>query len=177
MNRKKKWLLTLGILLAVALVSGISIYAATTYGTASDPLVTMSYVNKVKTDIVSQAKTYTDSAAAELEGSLDTLLDSYAATVESKLNSSSAVSKTDVFTTVTLSSGQSLLCSAGAEILPRSGSAVASGQISDTTSGTSVSSGSTLTGNHMYVTVTDDTGIKASGGSVVVMVRGDYTVR
>ena len=44
MTKRKKTLIAVGVLLAVALVVGLTTLAVSNYGTESDPLVTLSYL-------------------------------------------------------------------------------------------------------------------------------------
>jgi cytoskeletal protein RodZ len=180
MKLKKKLLITLSIIVAVLLVSGVSIYAATSYGTSSDPLVTLSYINDVKETITSDAKSYVDSTSKELSASFNSSLSDFTKDINSKLSSGTSHSTADVFTVVTLTSGQSIVCEPGCEIMLRIGSAKASGSDSpvlvDTTTGNNTESGTELTKNHMYMVTITGNGITATGSTTKVLIRGNYTI-
>ncbi len=156
----KKWHLVLIIVAAVVLGAGVGAYAATTYGTQSDPLVTVSYLNEtLRTEMTNQFDTQLSQAVEELENRFD----------------NSLASAGGAFKAVTLSSGQTLSASSGCEILYRSGSAAASGSLVDLSGGSAVSSGGSLSANHLYLVSDTNSGVKASG-SVSLMVRGTYTI-
>ena len=144
-----------GIIIALTLVvlAGVTAYAVSNYGSQSDPLITKSYLDKV--------------LQPKLEAELNTQLTAAA----DKLRSSTP----GEFTELTLSSGQTLRCNAGGELLLRSGSAKALGSLADTTGGSSVAEGSSLTSNHLYMCAEDSSGLSASG-SVTVLVSGSYSI-
>ena len=177
MRLKKKIVTAVAVVLGIVLVSGVSIYAATNYGTSSDPLVTMSYVNTVKTDIINQAKSYSDLVKQELESGFDQQVESYSADMEALL-ASSGTSSADVFTVITLSKGQTLLCTAGSEVIHRSGTASVSAGSSfvDSTGGSNAEGGTSVTVNHLYIAVSDNCGVKAGSESVTLLVRGGYSI-
>ena len=79
----------------------------------------------------------------------------------------------DVFATVTLSSGQSLTCEEGAEIMLRSGTAEAIAGLPTSQAVSALSGG--LMKNHMYVVLSSGGGISAKS-EVTALVRGTYTI-
>ncbi|MGM9521529.1 MAG: hypothetical protein ACI3VB_03530 [Oscillospiraceae bacterium] len=168
MTKKRKFVIALGVLLAVALVAGLSTLAATTYGTQSDPLVTLSYLEKTVTpNIMNQLQDSIDNKAAELKAEFDKKL-------------SESGSTTSGFSVISLTSGQTVTCSVGTEIMLRVGTAVSAGadspRLIDETTGSSVTSaGTSLTKNHMYMVTIQGNGIKATS-SVKILIRGDYTI-
>jgi hypothetical protein len=178
MKLKKKILITLGVLIAVAFISGVSILAATTFGTTNDPLVTLSYLTqKLKPQIMAEVSADITAAQASLQPSLDTQVNSFKADIDSKLSGSGVESAG--FTLVTLNKNQTVTCTVGAELLLRVGTATATGSspaLVDSTSGTTLSSGSALTANHMYMVTIQGNGFKATASTVKVLIRGTYTV-
>ena len=142
----------LAAVLAVLLLAGISAYAAVKYGTKEDPLITKSYLDSV--------------VQPELEKELKSQLD----LAETELRSSVA----GEFTELSLTSGVSVKCNAGGELLLRSGGARALGSLVDTTAGSSVSAGAALTLNHLYLAAEDGSGLTASSGAAV-LVSGSYS--
>ena len=177
MRKKTKFLIAIAVVLGIMLVSAVSIMAATSYGTQSDPLITRSYLMQIfRPEVISEVNGSVGTAQANLAA---TFSDSIRA-INSKLDGGGNASKTDVFSVVTLSSGQTVTCNAGTEIILRSGSASATGdtypQLADTTDGTSLSSGSGLSVNHMYMITADGNGFKAEGDSTKILIRGDYTI-
>ena len=141
------------IVLTLAVVAGATVYAVSNYGSQSDPLITKSYLDKV--------------LQPKLEAELNTQLK----TAEEQLRGSTP----GEFTELSLSSGQTLRCNAGGELLLRSGSAKALCSLADTTAGSSVAEGSSLTANHLYMCAEDSGGLSASG-SVTVLVSGSYSI-
>ena len=181
MTKKKKLWIAVCVLLTVALIVGITVVAANNYGTQSDPLVTLSYANNLKTDILNSANSQIGTAKTQLSAELASQISTFTANIESKLTGSALPSTADAFSVVTLSQNQVITCQPGTEIMLRIGSAVSYGSDSprlvDTTTATEVSSaGSSLTTNHMYMVTIAGNGIKASASTVKVLIRGDYTV-
>ena len=86
MTRKKKTLITVAVILAVAVISGVTILAATNAGSSDDPLVTLSYLNnKFKPQVM-------DDVNSSIAGAGDTLsqkLDAQVKSFESNLNAAS----------------------------------------------------------------------------------------
>lgn len=139
------------ILLMALTLTVVGAFAAEA-GTQSDPLVTMSYLN-------------------------GTFMNEIMSKVESLAGGKGTG---DSFTVVTLSSGNTMKLSLGAEVMLRVGSAkcVASSEpgLIDTTGGTVLAGGKALTANHLYMTTVDGRGIQATASTVKVLVRGTYTV-
>jgi hypothetical protein len=157
--KNKKLIMILSVALALVLIAGVSAYAATNYGSSSDPLITLSYLNDTFTpSIVSKFQTQIDTALAGQTGG----------------------ATATTYKVVTLSKGQKLTGSVGCEIMLRVGSASAQGSdtpcLVDTTGGTSLSSGSALTANHLYMVTIANNGITATAATVKVLVRGSYTI-
>ena len=170
MTKKKKLVIAAGVLLAVAMIVGLTTLAVTNFGTQSDPLVTLSYLEKKLTpSILDQLQTSIDAKANELKAEFD-----------KKLASSGAGSTVSGFSVVSLTSGQKVTCSVGTEIMLRIGSAVTYGSDSprliDETTGSAVSAaGTALTKNHMYMVTIQGNGIEATS-SVKILIRGEYTI-
>jgi hypothetical protein len=148
---KEKTLKIIIAVLAVLLLAGVAAYAATNYGTQDDPLITKSYLDEV--------------VKPQLESDMQTKLDA-----ASKEILSSAPGE---FASVDLANGQTLRLGAGSQILPVRGGVSALGAMADTTAGSAVKSGETLSDNHLYM-ATEDGGVKAAG-TATVLVSGSYT--
>jgi hypothetical protein len=182
MKFKKKLLIAIGVVVAVAVISGVSILAATNLGTSSDPLVTLSYLtNKLKPQLMTEVQSAITAAETSLKAALDAKIDSFEADIEGKLSGSGSGSGGDVdtFTVVTLSKNQVVTCGIGAEIMLRVGTATAAGSnpaLVDSTAGSTVSAGGALTTNHMYLVTIQGNGLKATAATVKILIRGDYTV-
>lgn len=178
MKLKKKLLISLGVVVAVAFISGASILAATTLGTQQDPLVTLSYLtSQFKPQILSEVNSSISSAEATLAPTLDAKVSTFKTEIDAKLTGASV--DTVGFTLVTLSKNQTVSCGVGAEILLRVGTATAAGStpaLIDTTTGVTLTTGGTLTANHMYMVSIEGNGLKATAASVKFLIRGSYTV-
>ncbi len=178
MTRKKKLLITLGVIVAVAFISGVSILAATSFGTTSDPLVTLSYLNqRLKPQIMAEVSAEISAAQASQQPALEARVNEFKASVDAKLGGSTAESAG--FTLVTLSKNQTVTCSVGTELLLRIGTATATGSapaLVDSTTGGTLSSGGALSTNHMYMVTIQGNGFKATANTVKILIRGTYTV-
>ncbi len=179
MKLKKKLLIALGVVVIVAFISGASILAASTFGTSSDPLVTLSYLtNKLKPQILEEVNTNLDSVEATLSAELDAKISGFKADIESQSGGSSG-GTADTFSLVTLSQNQTIQCGVGTELLLRVGTASAAGSspaLVDTTSGTSLNAGGAVEENHMYMVSIQGNGLKATSATVKLLLRGTYTV-
>lgn len=156
----KKWHIVVLIVAVAVLSAGVGAYAASNYGSQSDPLITLSYLNEtLKPSMITAFDSQADKAMEKLENQF----------------ASDISSATGSFRAVTVSKGQTLTGGEGTEILFRAGTASASGGIVDMSSGTAVKSGAAVTANHLYICPSAGTGVTASADATM-MVRGGYTV-
>lgn len=139
------------------LLGGIGAYAATTYGTESDPLITLSYLNSVLKPELEQAysKQTNDSIAA----------------LEARLESEADGS----YVSVTVNANQTLSCKAGCEFLVRSGEAYVTGGILNVTEGKELAANDWLMKHHLYMSVSDTASVRANS-DIYLMIRGDYSI-
>ncbi len=170
--KKKNIIITLLILLLIAGVGiGTWTLAASTYGTSSDPLITLSYLNdKVMPAVLSEFQKKMDAKVSELTNSYEKRIKE----LEDKLNNS-AGGGSGTFSVVELKNGQSISCSEGAEIMLRSGSAQAWSEISDLTSGSPLELGGMLVQNHMYTIPYSGGGLGVISDSTL-LIRGSYKI-
>ena len=183
--KKNHWLIRLaGLLLLSYTLLVVSVMAAGTVGSESDPLVTLSYLNDTfKADllkaldekIAARDKELSDKLSAQVKADTEKL----AQTTGVSVGAGSAGSG-DTFSVVTLSKGQTLTGEIGCEVMLRVGTATcvagsSPGLIDETTAGT-LNSGKALTQNHLYMMTIADRGVKASADTVKLLVRGGYTV-
>ena len=159
MTKKKIFTVFIAVLI-LAVGIGVGAYAASNYGTQADPLVAKSYLDNTVTP--------------KLQADFQAKLDEQVKLMEQQITSSATGLN---FTVVNLTNGQTLKGSAGCEIVLRSGTAVSNGTsgLSDVTDGKLISSGSSLTANHLCLVSTDGDGIKANS-TVTILVRGGYTI-
>ena len=136
----------------------VGAYAATNYGSQSDPLVTVSYLTKT------------------LQPSMELAFDSAVTSAMTDLEKQFESELTGEFAVVSVDSGKTMKCNTGCEVLFRSGSAKAVGSgMLDTTEGVALSAGKAMTANHLYLSSADGSGFTASS-AVTVLVRGTYTI-
>lgn len=179
--KKNHWLARLaGLMLVSYTLLVVGVMAAGTAGTQSDPLVTLSYLNDTFMDqLLGKVDEKLDARDKELS---DKLAAQLAADTKSpdKRGGGDASGTGDVFTVVTLSNGQTLLCDVGCEVMLRVGTAscVASSTpgLVDETGGTTVNNGAALVTNHLYMATIDERGVKATAATVKLLVRGGYTI-
>lgn len=157
-------IMVLCLVLAVALIAGTSLVVAS-YGSESDPLVTLSYLEDV--------------FGVNLLKKVETLIGQREEALKNKIESALGSGGSATYAVVSLESGQVLKGEVGTEIMLRIGSAVCSADGSpgliDTTDGSSIDNGSALKTNHLYMVTIEGRGVKATN-SVKVIVRGDYTI-
>ena len=168
MQSGKKLCLKLGALaLALTALIGAAAYAAGA-GTSTDPLVTVSYLENTFTpSITSSVNSQISSARSSLDDSLAARVRAF----ESNLSSAqtpAAAAETE-YVSHTLSSGQTLDVTPGTEILFLSGKATAAAALTDTTAGTSVSSGGALSAYHLYLAT--GTGTITAAGEAAMLVK------
>ena len=150
---KRSWKFALlGVAAAAAVATAA--YAA---GGESDPLITLSYLKNVFTG---QVQTMVDETVAnsdtQLKNDLDQAISDWDAKVKSAISGieTGAGQGSVLFKSVSCSKGQSLKCAAGAELVIRSGSAVADADLLDQTDGVTLAKGQTLRANHLYLAIT-----------------------
>ena len=143
----KKWHVVIIVLVVAVLAAGIGVYAATNYGTQSDPLIAQSYLDEV---LGPRLRREFDAALDEAVGNLG--------------------SEAGAFESVSLTGG-SISCAAGTEVIPLGSGAVATGTMIDATAGGVVNAGEALSANHIYLAA-DALSISAD---CELMVRGSYS--
>ena len=157
---RKRFFLRLAAAVALCGVLVTSALAAEA-GSPQDPLVTLSYLN-------------------------ETFMNTIMARVDEKIASrtgqpvSVGESTSNVFTVVTLFSGQTLTGDIGCEVMLRVGTAVcvtpsAPGLI-DETAGTTLNNGAALVQNHLYMMTIENRAVRATAATTKLLVRGAYTI-
>lgn len=138
-----------------ALSAGLGAYAATNFGSESDPLITLSYLEQVLEPELKQAyDAQTKEAIAQLEQRLKEKDDS-------------------LFCPVTVPAGTVMHCEAGCEILVRTGDGVLAGNVLDLTTGEAAGTG--LMAHHLYLAVEENATLTAAA-ETTLMVRGGYVL-
>lgn len=142
---------------ALAITAG-SVTVLATQGDKDDPLVTLSYLQKVVTpELEKKVDEAVKANSEELAKQLDIAITSYETRVDEKLAQAGAV-----FQSRELKSGESYTADVGREVLLVSGSATAVGRLVDTTAGGTVADGGRLAVGHLYVTAEANAGMKAT---------------
>ena len=173
--KKNRWALRAAVLLALFLALNATVSAAAEVGTSGDPLVTLSYLNDTfLTTVLSKVDSKISARNTQLTAKIDQQVAAAGGT------GSSGTAGTSTFTVVTLTSGKVLTGGVGCEVMLRIGTAVcvaasAPGLVDETTGGT-ISGGSALTQNHLYMMTVEKRGVKATAATVKVLVRGTYSV-
>ena len=162
------------VLAAIALISGASIVAFASPGSQSDPFITLSYLmDKFKPQIMDEV----GKTEQELTQKFNERADALESEFKNSQVGSAAPNAADTFSVVTLRKNQSLTCSVGAEVMLRVGTATGFGTapaLVNTTSGATLSSGSNLATNNMYLVTLEGNGVKATSDTVRVLIRGSY---
>ena len=186
--KKNHWLARLaGLLLVSYSLLVVSVMAAGTAGSETDPLVTLSYLNetfmtqlmgKVDEKLAVRDKELTDRLTAQVRQDTQALTDKYGAAAGTN---NSGGDFADTFTVVTLSSGQTLYGEIGCEVMLRVGTAVcvtsSSPGLIDETTGATIGNNAGLTQNHLCMMTVDGRGVRATAASVKLLVRGGYTIQ
>ena len=157
--KKNRWVLRMVVLLVICGALNMTVSLAAEVGSSDDPLVTLSYLN-------------------------ETFLSSVMQRVDEKIaargGQSGQQAGGDVFSVVTLSSGQTLTGGIGCEVMLRVGTAVCvspstPGLIDETTAGT-LNGGGALVQNHLYMMTIEGRGVKATAATTKLLDRGTYTI-
>lgn len=162
---KNRWALRLAALTLISCLAMSGVSLAVEPGSASDPLVTLSYLNDV---FLGQIMTKVDQKIAARNSQL--LQQSGGAGGMSGVE----------FAVVTLSKGQVLTGDIGCEVMLRVGTASCvspsnPGLIDETTAAL-LNNGGALAANHLYMMTIEGRGVKAGSDTTKLLVRGSYTI-
>lgn len=167
--KKNRWLLRAAALLLVSIALNVTLSAAAEAGSASDPLVTLSYLNE----------TYMSVILDKVDSKITARNTEMTAKIQ-KATGTASSGTASAFSVVTLSKGQTLTGEIGCEVLLRVGTAscvaASSPGLVDETTGGTLNGGGALTQNHLYMMTIENRGVKATAATVKVLVRGGYTV-
>ena len=159
---KNKWALRLAALMLISCLAMTGVSLAVEPGSASDPLVTLSYLNET------------------FLGQIMTQVDQKIAARNSQLLQQSGGTGSAEFTVVTLSKGQTLTGGIGCEVMLRIGSAScvspSNPGLIDETTAAALNNGGALAVNHLYMMTIEGRGVKAGAATTKLLVRGTYTI-
>ncbi len=177
---KRKWKIAAA---AVCVVALITVAYAATAGSKEDPLVSLSYLDKVfAPKVEDMAEQAAGDRQNELEAALNDAIEQWDERVEEAISSSgSSNAEGNVFTVVTLNKGQRLEGDVGCEVMLRIGTAKCSfsgsgAGLINTTTGANLANGGALTTNHLYMVTISDRSVVATSNTAKVLVRGPYTI-
>ena len=195
--KRKQWSIWLTcVLVAVLMIAGMAAVAAE-YGSQSDPLVTLSYIEQIllpqsRQQVDQQLEEYLNSYDGDLTGITDDvkayidkklrsfasgevdeeLVDAIAAAVVEQMGDRELVQAQ--WATVELDSGDKITCGAGCQIILRSGKATANTTLMDMSDGETLAAGKSLASNHLYVVRSDAQCFTLNRDSVL-LICGSYT--
>lgn len=183
--KKNHWLLRLaGLMLASYTVLVVTVIATGGAGSEGDPLVTLSYLNETfMAQLLGKVDEKLDVRDKALADKLDAQVQQDTQALADKLQTSGNTSsgKSDSFTVITLSSGQTLYGEIGCEVMLRVGSAscvsASSPGLIDETDASTLENGGALVRNHLYMMTISERGVRATAATVKLLVRGAYTIR
>lgn len=174
MKKSKRWVaLTSALALTGVLVVGGAVAAN---GDANDPLVSLSYLNKVVIpDVVQKVEEKLFPRQQELEQDFANQVNDYRQEMENAMGGGGSSS----FAAVTMRKGQKLSMREGCEVMLRDGAATVQSPtataLSDMTDGATVRNGASLAANHLYMAMAGERTITAAS-DVTLLVRGGYTL-
>lgn len=156
---RRKIMIIVATVVVMALGAAVIIAATAEPGSSSDPVVTKSYVDQA--------------VANALSGN--------GSTGASGGTSAYASASSSEFEVISVSAGKKVIAKSAAEMVLRSGTALAIGNesngISDMTDGTDLSTNTSIKKNHLIlIPRADGRGIKATS-DCYIMVRGDYSIQ
>ena len=185
--KKNRGIIRLAALLfAGATLLLITAAAAGGAGSESDPLVTLSYLNETfLPQVLGRVDEQLEKRGQELSDKLDEQVKKDAAMLAEQYGGRTPATgesdKSNTFTVITLSSGETLYGEIGCEVMLRVGTAncvsPSSPGLIDETDASILESGKALTKNHLYMMTIDERGVKATAATTKLLVRGGYTVR
>ena len=151
-----KRLMFTAIILIVVLAAAFTAIAIPTAGGQDDPVVSLSYLENV---FLTKVKDY----------------------IDSRLPQNTPKPEAPAFKVVQLKAGQSIIGGAGCEMVVRMGSgkilATAKGGVADLTGGSDLANGVAVPSNHhLLAPIADSRGIVATT-DMIVLVKGEYTVK
>lgn len=197
--KNRKWTIWLTcIMVAALMITGLGAIAAE-YGSQSDPLVTLSYIEQVllpkaKEDVDEQVQEaledYEDDLSDQtksIEKYIDKKLRSFASgdVDEALVEEIAKVIAEQMDTTtpsnapwavVDVPAGYRVVCETGVQVILRAGQAGCNGSLADLSNGESPADGSALTANHLYAADGQGNAVFTAQGCTL-LISGGYTIQ
>ena len=195
----KKWTIRLVcVLVAVFMMAGLGVIAAE-YGSQSDPLITLSYIEEVLLpkskkdvdDMVADAlEDYEDTLADQTKdvekyidkklrsfasGDVDdALVEEIAAVIAEQINVQTPTNAP--WAVVELPVGYTVVCETGVQVILRTGQVNCNGSLVDLSNGEVLASGGALASNHLYAVEGQGRSLFTTQGCTV-LISGGYTLQ
>lgn len=178
MKKSTRWIAFTSALALTGVLVGASVAAN---GDQSDPLVTMSYLDKVVIpQVISKVEGNMVTRQSELEKSFQDQIAQYKREMESHVPNGPVEGSAD-YELVTLQQGQTLSLDVGCEVMLRIGSITVRSDsnpaLVDISTGDELQKNAALIKNHLYMATMADRSLTASAGTVKLLVRGGYLVK
>lgn len=197
--KSKKWTIWLtSIMVAALMITGLGAIAAE-YGSQSDPLVTLSYIEQV---LLPKAKEDVDDmvkdALEDYEDDLNDQTKSVEKYIDKKLRSfasgdvdealveeiakaiadqmDAAASTNAPWAVVEVPAGYRVVCQTGVQVILRAGQASCSGSLVDLSNGEGLADGGALATNHLYAADGQGNAVFTAQGCTL-LISGGYTVQ
>lgn len=178
-KRKNRILASAAVCLAALCAAGAVSAAAADPGSQGDPLVTLSYLTETVTP---QMLAKVDEAVAAREKALTDQLSASIQKYESEMKAAigQGGGAGSAYAAVTLKAGQTVTMQSGCELLSRTGTLTATvpsgSTLVDSTGGSAVKSGASLTANHLYIASGSGCTVKVTVGGTALL-KGGYSVK
>ena len=197
--KNRKWTIWLtSIMVAALMITGLGAIAAE-YGSQSDPLVTLSYIEQVllpkaKEDVDDMVKDALEDYEDELSdqtksvekyidkklrsfasGDVDeALVEEIAQIIAQKIDTTAPVNAP--WAVVDVPAGYSVICQTGVQVILRAGQAGCSGALVDLSNGENLADGGALISNHLYAADGQGSVLYTSEGCTL-LISGGYTIQ
>lgn len=164
---------------AVCFLTGV-VYAATTAGGSTDPLVSLSYFTQtIVPDLLSDVESEAEDVRDDMTADFDDKIAAYEAEIAdlmAQVEASQGTSDVEsaAYSVLTLQPGETVSLNAGDEVMLRIGTATVTGgtpALISTTDGTSLSSGGSLVTNHLYLCTINGRTLTAGSSETWILLR------
>ncbi len=175
MKKSRRWIALVLVLVLVTLCGGAALATA---GGKDDPLVTLSYLQKIfLPQVVEEVGKKTEEKQKELSQDLSEQIAAYKQ--ESGTGGAGTTGGAG-YTLLKLTTGQTVRLEVGCEVLLRVGSATVQADTApaliDLTEGGAVGGGSDLIKNHLYMATISDRTLTPTAWDTKILIRGGYSV-